>query len=308
MIKISGFTDEINFDLDKQIEVLKEINEHYMCPRTIDGKSIGDIEYDKFMSDIKPRLDKAEIKFSSIGSPIGKIKLDDEKGYAKHVEKLKTLVKIATAMGCKYIRIFSFFVDEKGDYESYHSKVVEKLKGFLEVVAGTDIILLHENEKKIYGDVPERVLRLYNEINNPQFKLCYDASNYIQCKTDPYEAYLKVKPFTVYYHMKDCQNGVEVPLGTGQGNIQEIINDLVKSKYDGFLTLEPHTVKYALLKRLYYKLPIVGKDIKKKIAVYKEIDKNMGIKPMEKVTRKQVYLWQYNNLKNILKLAGGING
>lgn len=307
MIRISGFTDEVSFNLDNQIALLGELKEHYMCPRTIDGKNISDITYDAFMSDIKPKLDKAGIKFSSIGSPIGKVALDDEQGYKSQIEKLKTLVKIAVAMECKYIRIFSFFVDEKGDYESYHNKVTEKLKGFLKVVEGTNVILLHENEKKIYGDVTERVIRLYKDINHPQFKLCYDASNYIQCKTDPYAAYESVKPYTVYYHMKDCTEGFEVPLGTGQGQIEKILTDLVKSKYDGFLTLEPHTAKYALLKRLYYILPFVGKNIKNARKVYKQIDKNMNVKPMQKVSRKQVYLWQYNNLKNILKKAGGIN-
>jgi hypothetical protein len=102
--------------------------------------------------------------------------------------------------------------------------------------------------------------------------------------------------------MKDCIDGVEVPLGMGQGQIQDIINDLVKSGYDGFLTLEPHTLKYALLKRIVYTLPI--KKLKHLRKVYELIDIKNGVKKYEKVTRKQVYLWQYNNLKEILKKAG----
>ncbi|HKL73945.1 MAG TPA: sugar phosphate isomerase/epimerase [Clostridia bacterium] len=302
MIKISGFTDEVSLNLDKQLLILKELGESYMCPRSIDGTSIAEIGYDKFVRDIKPRLDNANVKFSSIGSPIGKVKLADEEGYQKQLDKLSELVKIAKEMDCKYIRVFSFFVDSLGDYDKYFPIVVEKMKGFLKVVEGTDVILLHENEKHIYGDTPERVLQLYNAINNPQFALCYDASNYIQCNCDPLEAYNKVKDYTVYYHMKDCIEGVEVPLGIGDGKIQEVVNDLVQNAYDGFLTLEPHTLKYALTKRLVYLLPL------KKFAtfrkVYELIDIKCGVKKMEKVTRKQVYLWQYNNLKAILNKAG----
>lgn len=302
MIKISGFTDEISFKLDKQLAMLKELGESYMCPRNVDGDNIADISYDIFLSEIKPRLDDAKIKFSSIGSPIGKIKLEDEEGYQKQLEKLAKLVKIAKVMECKYIRIFSFFVDPNGDYDKYFPVVVEKMKGFLKIVEGTDIILLHENEKHIFGDTPERVLRLYKELKHPNLALCYDASNYIQCNCDPFDAYNIVKEFTVYYHMKDCIDGVEVPLGIGQGRIQDIVSDLVKNGYDGFLTLEPHTLKYALLKRLIYVLPI--KKFNKLKKIYEQIDIKNGVKKFEKVSRKQVYLWQYNNLLEILKKAG----
>jgi sugar phosphate isomerase/epimerase len=302
MIKISGFTDEISFKLDAQLKTLKELGENYMCPRSVDGENISDISYDTFMSDIKGRLTKQNIKFSSIGSPIGKVKLEDEKGYLAQIDKLKELVKIAKAMDCKYIRVFSFFVDPNGDYEKYFPVVVEKMKGFLKIVEGTDIILLHENEKQIFGDTPQRVLRLYKELNHPSLALCYDASNYIQCNCDPFDAYNMTKEFTVYYHMKDCIDGVEVPLGIGQGRIQEIISDLVKNGYDGFLTLEPHTLKYALLKRFVYIFPI--KKFKRLRKVYELIDSKNNISKFQKVTRKQVYLWQYNNLKEILKKAG----
>lgn len=302
MIKISGFTDEISMNLDKQLAALKKLGEKYMCPRSIDGSNIADISYDKFMSDIKPRLDRAEVKFSSIGSPIGKVKIEDEEGYKCQLTKLTELVKIAQAMQCKYIRIFSFFVSADGDYDKYFPIVVERLNAFLKIVEGTDIILLHENEKHIYGDTPERVLQLYNAIKHPNFALCYDASNYIQCDCDPFDAYNKVKEYTIYYHMKDCIDGVEVPLGIGQGRIQDIITDLVKSGYDGFLTLEPHTLKYALLKRIVYLLPL--KKLKDMRRVYKIIDEKSGVKRFQKVSRKQVYLWQYNNLLAILAKAG----
>jgi len=119
MIKISGFIDEASGKLDEQIVILKELRQEYMCPRTIDGKNITGISYKDFMKDIKPRLDANKIKFSSIGSGIGKIKLYDDEAYKGQLKNLEQLIKIAQAMECKYIRIFSFFVDEKGDYDSY---------------------------------------------------------------------------------------------------------------------------------------------------------------------------------------------
>ncbi|MFA6867048.1 MAG: sugar phosphate isomerase/epimerase [Clostridia bacterium] len=304
MIKISGFIDEASGKLDEQIVILKELRQEYMCPRTIDGKNITGISYKDFMKDIKPRLDANKIKFSSIGSGIGKIKLYDDEAYKGQLKNLEQLIKIAQAMECKYIRIFSFFVDEKGDYDSYFDEVVKKMQGFVKLAEGSGVVLLHENEKHIYADIPQRVLKLYDAINSPVFQLCYDASNYIQCNTDPFEAYKMVKDKTVYYHMKDCIDSREVPLGIGQGHIQEIINDLVSTNYDGFLTLEPHTGFYAALKIPFYICPLLSLSLPHSIKVYRFIDKTMGVKAVQRVSRKQIYLWQFNNLQEILKKAG----
>ena len=77
-IKISGFYDEVSSNLDEQIKLIKEFGESYLCPRVVDGKNIANYTAQEFQSVIKPRLDNAGIKFSSIGSPIGKIGLYDD--------------------------------------------------------------------------------------------------------------------------------------------------------------------------------------------------------------------------------------
>lgn len=304
MVKISGFTDEVSLDLSSQIALLKELDMKYMCPRNINGKNIADYTYEQFIEQVKPELDKNGIKFSSIGSPIGKTALYNEDAYIEQLKKLENLIKIAEAMECKYIRIFSFFIDRRDNHTAYSADVIKKLKGFIKKVEGTDIILLHENEKLIYGDVPERAIELYEAINHPNFKLCYDASNYVQCKVDPYEAYLKTRDYTVYYHMKDCLDGVEVPLGIGQGRIEDVLRDLVAREYDGFLTMEPHTGKYALLKKAFYICPLLSYAVKNSYRVYKYIDETMKVNSFQKVSRKDVFLWQYAQLTAIMEKVG----
>ena len=304
-IKISGFYDEVSSNLDEQIKLIKEYGESYLCPRVVDGKNIANYTEQEFRSTIKPRLDNAGIKFSSIGSPIGKIGLYDDEAYESQLTKLKELVKICKDMDCKYIRIFSFRVKASGNYDEYFPEVVKKLRGFLKVVEGTDVILLHENEKRIYGDTPERCLQLYKEINHPQFKLAFDASNFIQCDVNVPKAYEMLKDYVVYYHIKDCSpEKVEVPVGLGLGNYKEMIKDLIVNRnYEGFMTLEPHTGKYADHKKLFYifgwftwMLPYVGNWNK----VFKRINAAKGISPMQSVTRKDIFTWQYQGLKEII--------
>ncbi|MDE7373639.1 MAG: hypothetical protein K2N18_06215 [Clostridia bacterium] len=107
-IAISGFYDEINSNLSTQIATIKELGESYLCPRNLDGKNIADFTFEEFKENVYPVLSKEGIKFSSIGSPIGKVGIDDEEGFAKQKKQLAELVKIAQLMECKYIRIFSF--------------------------------------------------------------------------------------------------------------------------------------------------------------------------------------------------------
>lgn len=303
---ISGFYDEASGKLDEQISLLKELGEHYMCPRNIDGKNIADFTLEEFKTDVYPRLMSAEVRFSSIGSPIGKIDIDDEEGYEKQKNQLKELVGIASLMGCKYIRIFSFYYG-KQDPDACVDKAIEKLRGFLKIAEGSGVELMHENEKKIVGDVPSRVVKIYDALKDEGLRLCFDASNYIQCGVDPKQAFDSLKDSVSYYHIKDCgEYGVEVPVGVGKGDYNYVIGELKKSGYDGFMTLEPHTFKYAMMKLAVYLVPFAPLFMKNYFKTFRLIDKAMGVKALKGVSRKQVFVWQYQNLKKLLNEGGAL--
>lgn len=297
-VKISGFYDEVSSSLDKQIALMKELGGEYICPRNIDGKSIADYTYEEFKTAIFPKLKAQGVKFSSIGSPIGKVGLNDDQGYKKQKEQLENLVRIANLMDCKYIRIFSFFYGAE-DADSCVDKVVEKLKGFLEIAKCGCVTLLHENEKKVFGDVPSRVLMLHERLKEEGLEFIFDSSNYVQCDVNVKEAFEQLKDITVYYHVKDCSEyKVEVPLGVGLGEYQYIIEELRKREFEGFMTLEPHTWKYALLKPVAYLLPLFMQNYFK---AFRQIDKAKGIGFFKLVSRKQVFVWQYKTLEEMLK-------
>lgn len=301
-VTISGFYDEISFKLDDQLAALAELGEKYMCPRVLDGKNIADYTAEEFASKIKPRLDAKGIKFSSIGSPIGKVGIKDEEGYQKQLVKLGELVKIAELMDCKYIRIFSFLLPSADDPAMYRDEVMQKMQGYLDVVKDSDVMLLHENEKGIYGNIASRCIDLYKTLDNPKLKLIYDASNFIQCGEDPVTAFELMRDYTVYYHIKDCDKAtkVEVPLGLGDGNYDYIFAELKKSGYQGFMTMEPHTAKYAVLRRAVYFTPFMPLLLSKMHKAFRKIDAALGNCACKKVTRKDVFLIQYQNLQKML--------
>ena len=249
---LSAFADEASPFLNDQIVTLKALGISHIEPRNIDGKNVSDLTESE-AKDVRKRLDNAGIGLSSIGSPIGKIDINDDMD--AHIEKLKNTISVAQILGAKYIRMFSFFVPV-GHEDEYEQQVFERMARMLEVARGTGVQLVHENEKAIFGDSNDRCERLMKRFA-PELGLVFDPSNYVQCNQDTKDGFPRLKKYLTYMHIKDSlyQNGNEMehrdmgfkdvsnahrPAGQGDGNIPWIIDQLIDMDYQGFMTLEPH--------------------------------------------------------------------
>ena len=125
--------------------------------------------------------------------------------------------------------MFSFFVDEK-EADQKTDEVIEKLSKMVAYAEKHDVILLHENEKGIYGNIARRCKVLFDRIVSPNFKAVFDFSNFVECAQDTLEAYDMLKEHIVYVHIKDCKNGGGVvPAGYGDGHLKEILGDLYQN-------------------------------------------------------------------------------
>lgn len=243
-ITISGFADEISPSLDKQIEVIKKLGISHIEMRGVNGKGLVEYPLDE-VKKIKEKLDENGISLSAVGSPIGKIQITDP--FEEHFELFKHTVEIAKIMETPYIRMFSFFMPEGEEPEKYKDEVFRRLGMFVEYAKQQDVILLHENEKEIYGDVAVRCKEILDEFVCDNFHAVFDFANFVQCKQDTKEAYEMLKPYISYIHIKDAmwESGKVVPAGYGDGNVKEILADLIKNGYEGVLSLEPHLADFS---------------------------------------------------------------
>lgn len=252
-IVISGFADEIHPNLDQQLKVVKELGMHYICLRAADGKGIADYTLEEFQQNIQPRLEEAGVKISSLGSPIGKIDIDDQAAYEKQLAQLDTLCRICNSCGCRYIRMFSFWMPKDRNPDDFTEQVIEKLAGFAKVAEKYDVILIHENEKDIYGDIARRCKVILDRLASPHFKAAFDFANFVQCGEDTAECWELLKEHVVYIHIKDAvkSNNENVLCGTGDGQIPQLLKKIIREDgYQGFLTLEPHLVLFDTLQSL----------------------------------------------------------
>ena len=247
--KISGFADEIDGSLDRQIEVLTELGQTYLELRSADEINVSDLTLEQ-AEKIKGKLQKAGIKVSSLGSPIGKIGIADD--FEKHLKLLEHTLELAEVFDTAYIRMFSFYIPEGREAEAYTDEVLRRTEKMVSAAEKKKITLLHENEKGIYGDQAIRCRKLMNEFGGQSYQAVFDFANFVQCGQDTIEAYEMLRPYVKYIHIKDAmsKNGEVVLAGDGDGHVVELLNRFEKSGYEGFLSLEPHLTLFAGFEKL----------------------------------------------------------
>lgn len=285
-IMFSGFADEIAKEFDTQISVVKALGMDYVCLRGIDDKNISDFSVEEFQSYVMPKLAAASLKVSSMGSPVGKVDVNDEEGFVEHLDKLDRICQMANLIDCKYVRMFSFRIDKDDDADKYEAVVMEKLVKFIEIAKKYNIILLHENEKGIFGDTGKRCKLILDTLVCDNFKAAFDSANFVQCGENALECYEMLKQYVIYFHIKDASNelGYNVVCGTGDGQIPLILKKAIKEdNYSGFMTIEPHLAEFGSLNAI---------ELEGEASV---------INPDNKSTNAQCYELQYNSLLEILK-------
>lgn len=237
---LSAFADEISLDLQEEMNILEQCDIHYIEMRNVGDRCIIDYQ-DNDISDIKKQLDQRGFRLSAIGSPIGKISIEDD--FKPHLDRFKRTMEVAHMLETPYIRMFSFFIPKGSDPYDYKEEVMERWTAFVTVAQDQGLILLHENEKEIYGDIPERCVDIIQTMNVPFVKATFDPANFVQCDVETYpHAFDLLKDHIAYMHIKDAlyKDHSVVPAGQGDGRIRDILRELDQAGYEGFVSIEPH--------------------------------------------------------------------
>lgn len=236
---ISGFADEIDQDFFKQLAVLEELKQTHIELRSIDGINISNFTIEQAYR-YKEILDVHNVKVSALGSPIGKIGITDN--FGEHFQVFKHVVKLAHIFETQYIRMFSFYIPNGENPYDYEKDVIARLSEMVIYAEEEKIILLHENEKGIFGDTADRCKILFDQLESDSFRMTFDFANFVQCKENTLNAYHLLKNKIAYIHIKDAlYSNEEVVLpGEGDGNLIEILQLLEQDGYHGYLSLEPH--------------------------------------------------------------------
>ncbi len=283
-ILLSGFADECAIDktIDQQFSAFAALGLQYLSIRFLDaGNGIKNVmELDPTeIALVKEKLTAYLLKISSIGSPIGKVKLLDvddgtSNKYFPFEEYLSTQVEraceLANAFDAKLIRGFSFYHPVGTQPEDHLSKVVDQLGQIAEKCDSHGLTFGLEVEANLVGQTGQLLAEIHKQVNHPALVLIFDGGNLVTqgySAEEIFDQWTVMKPGLGWIHIKDYSKppGMKrvehvdeeslshfVPADIGDSDHARIIGDLKNSlpEIDArmkardvpgvFVDLEPH--------------------------------------------------------------------
>ncbi len=237
---LTGFADEAanQKTATQQFAAFAALGLQYYSVRFIDvGEGIKNV-----MKLSKSEINKIRhleneygLNVSSIGSPIGKVKLKDVDDGTKNVyipfkkylaQDVKKVCQIAHAFECKLIRGFSFYHPRGTNPRDHLAQTVDQLGQIAEACHRSDLTFGLEVEANLVGGDGRTLAEIYRQVNHPAMVLIFDAANIIvqgYSTADLFEEYVAMKPGLGWLHIKDYKNPKPVAKG---GHVNE---DMLKN-------------------------------------------------------------------------------
>ena len=281
---LSGFADEAanQKTAEQQFSAFASLGLQYYTIRFIDaGKGVKNVMQltKSEITKVRHLEDEYGLNVSSLGSPIGKVKLlnvDDKSKnkfvpFKKYLEKdVRRACELAHAFETKLIRGFSFYHPRGTDPASHVPQVVDQLGQIAEMCHRSDLIFGLEIEANLVGQSGELLADINRQVNHPALMLIFDAGNITSmgCESNEvFEQYSAMKDGIGWLHIKDYKHpgAVQrvdhvdeaalkhfVPADIGDSGHERILSDFAsripvlqrKLKRRGvpgvFLDLEPH--------------------------------------------------------------------
>ena len=190
---LSGFADEAanHKTAVEQFAAFAALGLQYYSIRFIDvGTGIKNVmELSKTeIQKVRHLMSEYELNVSSIGSPIGKIKLSDtddgtRNRYVPFKQYLgrdvKKACELAHAFETKLIRGFSFYHPKGTDPWEAVPEVVDRLGQIAEVCHRSDLTFGLEIEANLVGQTGELLAEIHRQVNHPAMLLIFDAANVV---------------------------------------------------------------------------------------------------------------------------------
>ena len=243
MARLSAFADEVTEDFRGQVEYLARERVGFIEPRFINRKNIMALNRAE-LDDARRLIQDHGLKVSAIGSPIGKVRLDEP--FGPHLDQFKHAAELARFFDTPFIRMFSYYAPEGKNIDDYRDQVLERMAAKVEIAQDADVAMVHENEAHIYGHTAAHCVDLVETIGSPRLRLAYDPANFVwgeKIGNNVETCWPLMKPYVVHIHIKDWKLGSQdigsIP-GQGDGQIRSLLAELADMRYDGCMTMEPH--------------------------------------------------------------------
>src|SRR2546429_5495899 len=216
---LSGFGDEIDPDPAIQVSVLQALGARHIEVRGAWDTNIVDLSEDQ-LDRLAALLRDMGMGVSAVASPVGKVDVFGDPD--AELARLGRAIAAAHRLGTGYVRMFSFYRPDGVPVAKTRDTVLTRLRAMADLAERDGVVLVHENEKDIYGDVPHRVLDIVESVGSPALRVAWDSANFVQVGVRPFtDGYAMLRPHLEYLQVKDAvaATGAVVPAGGWGGGI-----------------------------------------------------------------------------------------
>lgn len=249
---MTGFADEAAVGIDGQIRATRELGWTNIESRNIDGVNIHDLD-DAAFDVVHGKLQDAGITINCFGSAIANWGKHINQPMDADMEALDRAIPRMKRLGTKLIRIMSYAVlPDRSPEDQMKEERFERVRIITNRLLEAGIQPVHENCMNYGGMGWSYTLALIDNV--PGLKLVYDTGNPVftddRTKPEPFpkqsswEFYRNVREHIAYFHIKDgVWNGEKADYtypGLGEGDVRRIMEDALRSGYDGGISIEPH--------------------------------------------------------------------
>jgi sugar phosphate isomerase/epimerase len=219
-VLISGFSDEAaNEKLAvQQYVAFAALGLRYHSLRFVDvGNGIKNVMQleDGEIELLRKMQAEYGLKVSSIGSPIGKVKLRDEDDGTKNRyvpfdqylrEDVERACQLALAFNCKLLRGFAFYHPKGTDAKLHLDQACDQLGQIAETCDRHGLTFGLEVEANLVGQSGDLLAEIHSRVNHAAMLTIFDAANIVTqgfSADEVYAQYLAMKPSLGWMHIKD---------------------------------------------------------------------------------------------------------
>lgn len=246
--QFTGFADEAEKSLDSQISTLREVGWSSIELRLLDGKNVVDLSDDEW-AQTWDTLQTEGISVAGFGGQIGNWARPITNDFQVDVAELKRVAPRMRQAGTKFLRIMSYPNPDEHPLsrEDWKAEVIRRIGELATIAEGEDVVLAHENCSG-YGETAQGFLEIAEAVDSPAFRLIMDTGNTSLHENDcevTWNYYKDCREFIDHVHIKCAKPGPDggdfVTCHVDEDPVQRrILEDLEKTGYDGWLSIEPH--------------------------------------------------------------------
>ena len=259
-ILLSGFADEAanQKTIDQQFAALAALGMRYFSIRFLDaGNGVKNVMAldDAEIETVKAKLDEYGLSISSIGSPIGKVKLCDvddgtTTGYRPFDDYIKTEVvracELAQIFGTKLIRGFSFYHPKGSSVDEHFPQAVDQVGKIADVCGKHGVIYGLEVEANLVGHEGHLLAKMHEQINNDALVTIFDGGNIVMqgfSADEIFEQYVAMKPGLGWLHIKDFKDPA------GSARVEHVDEESIKHFVPADVGQSGHQESWTTLRR-----------------------------------------------------------